>query len=111
MKKWIVVAVLMVACKREQPADVARGRELVVQYGCVACHDIPGIKGVHGMVGPPLKAMALRQTIAGKYPNNSGTMAKWLQNPQAMDPNSSMPNVGVTPEDARDMTAFLETLK
>ena len=104
-------AFFLAACKREEPANVERGKQLTVQYGCVTCHDIPGIKGAHGMVGPPLTKMALRQTIAGKFPNNVDTMAKWLENPQAMDPTNAMPNVGVTPKDARDIAAFLDTLK
>ena len=104
-------AFFLAACTREQPANVERGKQLLVQYGCVACHDIPGIKGAHGMVGPPLTKMAMRQTIDGKFPNTPDNMARWLENPQAMDPNNAMPNVGVTPQDARDMSAFLDTLK
>ena len=104
-------AFLLAACKGEPSANVKRGEQLLTQYGCVSCHDVPGVKGAHGMVGPPLSKMALRQTIAGKFPNTPENMQKWLQNPQAMDPANTMPNLGVTPDDARDMTAFLNTLK
>jgi len=104
-------AFFLAACKREESANVQRGKALVVQYGCDTCHDIPGIKGAHGMVGPPLAKIALRTTIAGKFPNTSENMSKWLQNPQSMDPANAMPNLGVTSPDARDMTAFLNTLK
>jgi cytochrome c1 len=38
-------------------------------------------------------------------------MMKWLQNPQALDPNNAMPNLGVTPKDSGDITAYLYTLK
>jgi len=98
-------------CTREQPANVKHGKELTAQYGCTSCHEIPGVKGPRGMVGPPLDHMAARQTIAGKYANDPDTLAKWLQNPQAMDPQNQMPNLGVTPDDARDIAAFLGTLK
>ena len=37
--------------------------------------------------------------------------AACAQNPQAMDPTNAMPNLGVTPDDSRDMTAFLYTLE
>jgi len=104
-------AFLLTACRKEPAPSVRRGEQLLTQYGCVSCHDIPGVKGAHGMVGPPLAKMALRQTIAGKFQNTPENMQKWLQNPQAMDPANAMPNLGVTPEDARDMTAFLSTLK
>ena len=63
------------------------------------------------MVGPPLDHIASRQIIAGKVQNTPQNMMQWLQNPQAMSPNNSMPNLGVTPADARDLTAFLMRLK
>jgi cytochrome c len=62
-------------------------------------------------VGPPLDKMAERTFIGGKIQNTPQNMMQWLQNPQAFDPGNAMPNVGVTPNDARDITAFLFTLK
>jgi cytochrome c len=100
----------LVACKKSE-GNVDHGKQLVTQYGCAACHVIPEIEGPKGMVGPPLTHIATRQIIAGKLPNTPENMMAWLQNPQMIDPNNSMPNLGVTPADARDMTAFLETLK
>jgi cytochrome c len=115
MKKMLLVAALLLAaCKREtnvNNGDIARGKQLLNQYGCGSCHSIPGVPGATGMVGPPLDHMAVRQTLAGKYANTPEVMSKWLQNPQAMDPANTMPNLGVTPDDARDLTAFLFTLK
>jgi cytochrome c len=109
----IVAFVLLAACSKHEavPGDADRGRQLVAQYGCTSCHLIPGVKGPRGMVGPSLEHMAGRATIANKFPNNVPNMTKWLQNPQAMDPTNAMPNLGVTPEDSRDMTAFLYTLR
>jgi cytochrome c2 len=89
-----------------------RGRKLIEEkYGCASCHSIPEIKGPKGMVGPPLEHMASRQFIAGKIQNTPQNMMAWLQNPQAMDPQNAMPNLGITPADARDITAFLQSLK
>ena len=34
--------------------DVRRGADLVKNYRCGGCHDIPGIAGANGNVGPPL---------------------------------------------------------
>jgi cytochrome c len=109
----IVAFVLLAACSKHEavPGDADRGRQLVAQYGCTSCHAIPGVKGPRGMVGPSLEHMAGRATIANKFPNNVPNMTKWLQNPQAMDPTNAMPNLGVTPDDSRDMTAFLYTLR
>lgn len=91
--------------------DADRGKQLIEKYGCAACHVIPKIEGPKGMVGPPLEHIASRQIIAGKLTNTPQNMMAWLQNPQMVDPNNSMPNLGVTPADARDITAFLESLK
>jgi len=116
----LVLLITLASCKREEKAgnalmtgggDSGRGKEAIQRYGCTACHNIPGVEGPRGMVGPPLDHMAQRQVLAGKFPNAPDTMIKWLQNPQAMDPQNAMPNLGVTPEDARDITAYLYTLK
>jgi cytochrome c2 len=102
--------VLALGCKKTE-GDTDRGKQLVEKYGCASCHVIPNVEGPKGMVGPPLAHIASRQVIAGKLPNTPENMRAWLQNPQMIDPNNSMPNLGVTPADARDMTSFLETLK
>ena len=88
-----------------------RGHELITQYGCPSCHTIPGVKGPKGAVGPPLDKMAVRTLIGGKVQNTPQNMIAWLQNPQAFDPGSGMPNLNVKPDDARDITAYLFTLR
>ena len=109
----ILLFLLLAACtKRETVAGNAdHGRQLLSQYGCTACHVIPGVKGPKGMVGPSLDHIATRTYIAGKIQNSVPAMTRWLQNPQSMDPNNAMPNLGVTPKDAEDITAYLYTLK
>jgi cytochrome c len=91
--------------------DPDRGKEAIQRYGCTACHNIPGVAGPRGMVGPPLDHLAKRQALAERLPNTPETMIRWLQNPQALDPQSTMPNLGVTPDDARDLAAYLYTLE
>jgi cytochrome c len=110
----IVLAVALAACKQEQRAtggDPNRGKEAIERYGCNACHNIPGVPGPKGMVGPPLDHMASRALIAGKLPNNPQTMIDWLQDPPKYDPQASMPNLGITPAESRDIAAYLYTLK
>ena len=63
------------------------------------------------MVGPPLAHIGSRTSIGGRFPNTAETMARWLQNPQAMAPESAMPNLGVSASDSRDIAAYLETLR
>lgn len=120
---FVVALVLLSACptekRYEKPLNTAatgggnsdRGKQLITQYGCASCHTIPGIKGPKGVVGPPLDNIGARTIIAGKVQNTPQNMTQWLQNPQAFDPGNAMPNLGVTPNDARDIAAYLYTLK
>lgn len=113
----VAVVLLLAACSRETPkpqplGDAARGKAAIEKYGCASCHAIPGVEGPRGMVGPPLAHIASQPTLGNnKVPNTPPQLAKWLQNPQGADPASAMPNIGVTEPDARDISAYLFTLK
>jgi cytochrome c len=87
------------------------GRVAIQHYGCGSCHTIPGIQGATAIVGPPLTGMAGRAYIAGVVPNTPENMARWIQSPQAIDSRTAMPSVGATPNQARDMAAYMYTLR
>jgi cytochrome c2 len=89
----------------------ARGKDLIEHYGCGACHVIPGIRDAQGTVGPPLTAWGRRTYIAGQVPNTPDFLVRWLEAPQAIEPGTAMPNLGVTPKDARDIAAYLYTIR
>jgi cytochrome c1 len=38
-------------------------------------------------------------------------MVRWLREPQAVDPLTAMPPLGVSERDARDIAAYLATLR
>lgn len=92
-------------------ADRARGRRALQQYACPTCHAIPGIVGPDAPVGPPLDAIATRTFIAGVLENEPGALVRWLREPHEIAPSSAMPDLGVTARDARDMAAYLATLR
>jgi cytochrome c1 len=91
--------------------DPARGADLVRAYGCGYCHIVPGVRGARGLVGPSLERVASRVYIGGVLANTPRNLQRWLQDPPAVDPRTAMPNVGVTAEDARDLAAYLYTLR
>jgi cytochrome c2 len=91
--------------------DVRRGERALATYGCGACHTIAGVTGAHGKVGPPLDGVAERSFIAGEAPNTPENLVHWIRDPQAIEPNTAMPNLGVDERSARDMTAYLYTLR
>lgn len=90
--------------------DPERGAELIETYGCGSCHNVPGVAGANAMVGPPLDAWSQRHTIAGALPNTPENLIFWIQNPQAVEPGTIMPDMGVDERDARDIAAYLYTL-
>jgi cytochrome c2 len=92
------------------PGDPQHGVALIKQNGCGTCHMIPGVDGADGLVGPPLTMMGRRIYIAGVRRNTPENMTAWLQNPQAVVPGNAMPNMGLSQNDARDVTAYLYTL-
>ena len=116
---WILLAACTsAACRgtgdprRPLPAgDAGRGRLLAYGYGCGTCHAIPGVPRARAVVGPPLWGVADRAYIAGVLPNTERDMVRWLRDPPAVDPRTVMPNMGVTETDARDITAYLATLR
>lgn len=102
--------------KRSQSAsghavDPERGRLAVGQYACTACHAIPGMVGPDARVGPSLHGIGSRLMLGGVLPNSPENMALWLRSPQSVAPLTAMPDLGVTERDARDMAAWLATLK
>ena len=88
-----------------------RGASLIGAYGCGSCHVVPGVHDANGVVGPPLTQMGRRVYIAGLLRNTPDNMSAWLRNPQRIVPGNAMPDIGLTESDARDITAYLSTLR
>jgi cytochrome c len=87
------------------------GHELISDYGCGSCHIIPGVPEAKGEVGPSLTEFASRSYIAGRVPNTTEVLVRWLENPQAIDPQTAMPNLGLSSQEARHITAYLYGLE
>jgi cytochrome c len=91
--------------------SVASGHTLISEYGCGACHIIPGLPDAKGEVGPSLTEFASRSYIAGRVPNTTDVLIQWLENPQAVDPQTAMPNLGLSSQEARHIAAYLYALE
>jgi cytochrome c2 len=116
MRKLLSIALLplLAACSHNpQPpsSDVSAGAALITKLGCGSCHNIPGIVDANGLVGPPLDRIASRQFIAGVLRNTPDNMVQWLRFPQKIVPGNAMPDLAIDEADARQLTAYLETLK
>jgi mono/diheme cytochrome c family protein len=92
-------------------AKIAAGRAAITQYGCNVCHVIPGIEG-GGALGPSLEGIASRPTISnGVVQNTPAHLAQYVQDPGSLNPQASMPPIGVTDAESDAIAAYLMTLK
>jgi cytochrome c2 len=115
----LLAFVLLAACNRgEQPAapptagNAGRGKALAGQYGCNVCHAIPGVDGPAGSLGPSLAGFAARPAFSnGAVRTTSEALTKYIIEPASVNPQTSMPAVGVNTADAQDIAAYLLTLK
>lgn len=87
-----------------------RGRALIEQYGCSACHTVAGVDQARAKIGPPLNGIGTRMTIAGRLPNTPENLIRWIQNPQEEDPGNIMPDLNVSDKDAQDIATYLYSL-
>jgi cytochrome c2 len=116
MRALAIGFVVLAACGRDPNplvnhiGDAERGRELTSSYGCHTCHAIPGVIGANAHVGPPLTQFALRMYAGGQL-NTVENLTAFLIDPRGVDPRTPMPSVGLDDRDARDIAAFLYTLR
>ncbi|MFL5321031.1 MAG: cytochrome c oxidase assembly protein [Myxococcaceae bacterium] len=107
-------------CKKGQSAketggltggDPSRGKDHLKNFGCGTCHIIPGVPNANGTVGPNLTGIGARSYLAGQKENSVPNLLQWIQHPRKQVPGTAMPDVGVNEEQARDIAAYLYTLK
>ncbi|WP_223265002.1 c-type cytochrome [Achromobacter spanius] len=115
---------LLAACGDERPplaqnlsadalpstANAARGRQLVSNHGCLACHSVPTVRGPASAVGPPLDNLGRQAYLTGLLPNTPANLVRWLMDPPAINPRTAMPNVGLSQAESQDIAAFLLSL-
>lgn len=112
----VMSGALLTGCQRLGPhlpgldPAAARGIALANHYGCASCHDIPGA-AVTGYVGPPLRGVQRRAYLAGRLPNTPERMVEMIRFPDRARPGTLMPNLRVSEPDARELAAFLYTLR
>ncbi len=92
-------------------ADPGRGKRVVERVACAACHEIPGVAWPKGRMGGSLHGFAERSLIAGRFPNQPAILVRWVADAPSLAPGSGMPPQPLSPEEARDVAAYLYTLR
>ena len=91
----------------QNPAYAA-GEKLFQAKGCVGCHSLNAVDAPKGMIGPNLANVGARSYIgAGSFKNTDENLGRWIQNPQLLKVGVLMPNLGVTPDEAKSLVAYL----
>lgn len=115
----LILAITIAAChpqdddtaRRLTGGEPSRGRAAIARYGCGTCHTIPGVRAANGLVGPPLTKIGSRTFLAGQLPNTPDNIKRWIQQPQSVEKGTAMPDMNVSDADARDIAAYLYTLR
>lgn len=105
--------------KDEDPALIAKGRELFKAKTCFTCHVVRGPgQGGSGLY-PDLTHVGARTTIAGGLlENNAEELQRWIHNPSLVKPGNKMwvngylvNHIQLSPDDEVALVAYLQSLK
>lgn len=115
----VLIGLLVITgCRSEEPTptnvengDPERGVELIQEYGCGECHRIPGVEGAEGREATGLQLWANRAVLVGGLPNNPDNVIRFIRDPDGIRPGTEMPDLGLSEEEARHITAYLFTLQ
>ncbi len=105
------------ACGRQRPrpqvegGDAQLGRQAIQKYGCGTCHIVPGVPGAEGRQAQMLVGFGDRADIVGAAENTPDNLIRWIREPRSIEPRTKMPALGVSEKDARDIAAYLFTLR
>jgi cytochrome c len=111
---------VLAGCGEEQIKESARsltggdpdhGRIVIEEYGCGACHTIPGVQDASATVGPSLDQITSKNFIGGVLNNTPANMVRWLKDPPAVSPKTAMPNLGLKDSELRDVASYLYTIR
>jgi mono/diheme cytochrome c family protein len=84
-----------------EAAQLSRGRKLMLQSGCYACH----------AVDPPAVWSSDAPALDGLSQKTSpGWLRAWLTSPVSVDQEAKMPDFGLTPAEVDSLTAYLWSL-
>jgi cytochrome c1 len=107
LQTWLLNAQQRLEAISKTGGNPDNGPALLVKYGCVNCHKVPGMNAPAGNVGADLSGLADRSFIAGVLANTPENLTHWIIDPQSVDQNSAMPKTGITHGQARDVAAYL----
>jgi len=89
--------------------DAARGKRLVESVGCMGCHVIGETTKVREKRGTSYDIAPELTRVGSKV--NAAWAFDWVRNPRHFNPTTKMPSLRLENDEARDIVAYLVTLK
>lgn len=100
--------------KAPPPGDAQAGREAMEARGCMSCHRFTGVPAIAAAPVPSItpsehelakkRAPDLRFARERMRP---AVLAKWIQHPREVKPGTTMPELGLSAEESRDIATYL----
>lgn len=97
----LALSVVLVLSLAPQALAAPSGEALFTRKGCVACHTLKGHEGADGTLGPDLSRI-------GKD-RDRGALVAWIRNPQGQKPDTRMPDLDLTQQEAETLADYLLT--
>jgi len=79
--------------------SVSNGKKLFKEIGCMACHGIDDVTSHHADFAPDLSSVGSKLSPAFVY--------TWIKNPRHFNPDTRMPSLRLSNQEASDITAYL----
>lgn len=99
-------------------ADLGSGRKLLETKGCGSCHAFSGVAALAASAPPPMdpKAFARAHALApdlraARTRTTAAKLVRWLRDPKAVKPDTDMPKIDLTANEARDLAAYILTVE
>jgi cytochrome c2 len=90
-----------------QRGDAAAGRRLAQSRGCASCHAFSGVSAWASARNTGASVELAPDLSHARERLSRETLAAWLENPAALKPDTSMPNLGLTEAERSDLAAFI----
>jgi cytochrome c oxidase subunit 2 len=107
----VMAAFLLLGCP--SPAEESATPEVSVEEELPTGVELFRGKGCHGCHRsscPNLMKFSQKPLIAGKVPNTSENLRKWLKDPFSVKKGARMPNLGLTDEEIELLIEYIQTL-
>ncbi len=89
------------------PGDPKKGEELVASVGCLACHQVSPKPTNEPMTRDILRRQQGPNLIGLGTKTSKEWIYNWLKDPPSYHPDTRMPNLRLTDEEAADIAAYL----